>query len=318
MSHSALLRNLELPPHNEELLYRTLSDFLRGLPIPCHEVPELVKILRDKEGKELYRTIISLFILELWIYFPSDGPNREMVDKLIKSLSHLSPTSLGKDQKHSFATIKYYDLATDYQYLFGSTSLKLAELMTKKLTMVSSVHDNSTVVNSISLKTAILYVLCDSDHSKDIIKRCLQQKGTFEALPEELSSFVAVFLTGRLVPLEEYTRFVEYLKKTQHEFSAALRIQAASFFANFLDSNIHKLSKYYLTITFSRVQSLLTNDTASIEIEDFLYNMVIPQKLLAGIRIDQVNKVVHFGGEPTKYDNLNTRTKAICDLMNSL
>ncbi|RKP32962.1 hypothetical protein METBISCDRAFT_21223 [Metschnikowia bicuspidata] len=206
-----------------------------------------------------------------------------MVDRLIQSLSHLSPTSLGNDQKHSFATIKYYDLATDYQYLFGSTSLKLAELMTKKLTMVSSAHDNSTVVNSISLKTAIW---------KDIINRCLQQKGTFEALPEELSSFVAVFLTGRLVPLEEYTRFVEYLKKTQHEFSAALRIQAASFFANFLDT--------------------------SIEIEDFLYNMVITQKLLAGIRIDQVNKVVHFGGEPTKYDDLNTRTKAICDLMNSL
>lgn len=312
------LRDLSLP-QDEEPLYQILSDFVGSLTAPCEDVAELALNLLEKAESEVQRQIVTLYVLELWMYFPADGPNRGKVEDLIRSLSHLSPTSLGSDDQHSLASIKYHDLVTDYQYLFasGAKELKLVELMTKKLTVFSSATRQSCVIRNIYTKVSIYYMLCGSDHRKGVIFRYLQEKDIFSRLPKELCGYIDEFLRDRLVPYQIFNQFVETLQG-EHQFSLVLKRHMTALVKNFMDCNMSKLPRFYLCISFDRIQQLLVNGESALDIQDFIYEMVIAHKLPSGTKVDQVQRLVWFGGEPAKYDELNTRVKYICDIVNSL
>lgn len=312
------LRELTLP-QEEERLYQVLTEFMGTLSVPIEDISEITQILLEKAVSDCQRQITSLYGLELWLYFSAGGPNRTKVDELARALSHLSPTNFGTDEQHSLASIKYHDLVTDYQYLFanGTKELKLAELMTKKLTVLSSAQPPSCVVQNIFVKVAVYYMLCGSDPRKTVVYRYLQEKEVFGRLPQELCPFVEIFLRDTLLPYGVFLQFIECLRG-RYQFSSAIERQKKALIKNFMDCNMNKLPRYYLCMSFGRIQELLANGESPIDIQDFIYEMVMANKLAPGTKIDQVQKLVWFGDEPTKYDEMNARVKYMCDILNSM
>lgn len=326
MTYLEKLNDLDLRCDDEDQLFCYLSKFLRSLPIPLvdkpdnHEVLLLAQKLSEKAFNEAHKDVISLCILELWMYFPSAGPDKRHVEEMIRSLAHLSPTNLAADQLLTLTMIKYQDLVTDYQHLFcgGSKDLKLVELATKKLTALPAALETSFVVTSLQYKVSVYYLLCGSDHRKSIIYNYLQERGVLSAIVEKLPQFSALFHGDSLVTLRQYVNFVDYQRTNYYEFFHILKLHESVFFKNFLDCNINRLPRYYLSITFNRIQTLLCDDDLQFDPQDFLYDMVISNKLPQGTKIDQREKMVFFGAEQARYDELNTRGKKICDLVNSL
>lgn len=317
MSYLENARNLHLPD-NEDASYQLLAEFLALLPRPCLELDSVAHVVSQLDlGK--HKDIVNLCLLELWMYFPQEGPRRDMVDPLVRALSHLSPTSLGNDEKHTLALIKYYDLVSDYQYLFGNVSiLKLTELITKKLTVLSSAQALSFVVDSIHVKVAMYYLLCGTDHRKKVVQRYLEEKQVFGLFPLELVQLLEPLMGTALTPYAEFRRYLEYLKTTQYPMATVVTQHEQVLVRKFLDCKMLKLPRYYLSISFDRIQRLLTNDEIELDTEDFVYEIVMAHKLPEGTRVDQVDKMVYFGDDTKKHDPINLRAKTICDLVNSL
>lgn len=313
------LDELHLPLSGNDELFSFLSRFLRSLPCPYPDVPLLVDSLTEKATYELQKEVTSLFVLELWIYFPQNGPNKPKVEELLSSLGHLSPTSLRNNQQQTLAMIKYHDLVTDYQYFFcnGAKELKLVELLTKKLTVVTSAYENTSVVHEIHLKVAIYYMLCGSDSRKGVILKYLQSKGVLSWLLDQVTEYAQLSLGNSLIPFSKYLSFTEYLQNSNYSFRAIIYRQRLSFLKNFYDCNINKLPRYYTSIKFDRIRALLDGET-QIDIVDFIYELAMSNKLPQGTKIDQVRNIVHFGKEPAQYDALSMRTKIVCDAVNSL
>lgn len=321
MSYIEQLNSLDLCIDNEDELFCCLTTFFRSLPIPLNDVLLLAQKLSEKPIIKTHGDVISLCLLELWLYFPSAGPDKLHVEELIRSLAHLSPTSLSPDQQQTLAMIKYQDLVTDYQNLFcgGSKDLKLVELATKKLTALPAALESSFVVTNLQYKVAIYYILCGSDHRKSIIYEYLQERGILSSIAEKVPQFASLFLGDSLVTLTQYSSFVNYQKANHYEFSHILERHRSAFFKNFLDCNINRLPRFYLSITFRRIQTLLCNDgDLEFDVQDFVYEMVVSNKLPVGTKIDQREKIVFFAAEQARYDELNTRGKMICELVNSL
>lgn len=314
------LSSLDLDAGNDEHLFGLFSTFVRSLPVPQDDVSALADAITQKATSDHQREIACLFVLELYIYFPASGPQKNKVDKLIASLAHLSPTSLKNDQPHTVAMIKYHDLVTDYQYLLCNEkkNVKLVELMTKKLTVVSPLLEKSCVVDLIHHKVAMYYLLCGSDRRKAVIYLYLQDKGVIRLLQGEMLRFFHLFCGSSLVPHKQYRMFIEWLQMSHYCFYRVMEHQSSAFLRNFLDCNINKLPRYYLGVSFDRIWLLLGDEQAQVNIEDFIYDMVISTKLPSGTKIDQVEKMVYFDIELVRYDDLNTRTKTVCDLVESL
>lgn len=320
MSYLEELNGFDLCVVDEDELYSLLSAFFRSLPVPLNDVLLLAQKLTEKPINDEHKDVISLLVLELWIYFPSEGPDKLQVEELIRSLVHLSPTNLNADQQQTLTMIKYQDLVTDYQYLFcgSSKDLKLVELATKKLTALPESLETSFVVTNLQYKVAIYYVLCGSDHRKSILYNYLQERGVLSSIAEKIPEFSTLFLGDYLVTLTQFGSFLDYLKANHYELLHILALHRPVFFRNCLDCNINRLPRYYLSITFKRIRTLLCVNDHEFDVQDFLYDMVMSNKLPAGTKIDQREKIVFFGAEQARYDDLNTRGKKICDLVNSL
>lgn len=312
------LRLLVHGARDPDVLLELLGTFLRRVPFPSPQVGALVNILADASTDPDITAILTLFQIELLLYYSSEC-DTHVVESKFRALAPLSMMNqLDHGTMTNLSRVKYHDLHTDYQYLFAPDvkELKLMDLVTKKLTVLSLCSSNKLLVREVQMKIYVYYLLCGTDFRKRSVSKYLGDEKVLErdyAAP--IQAFRACHSSDALIPLASFENLVEYLE-TQSMFNAVLRTHKAKFFETFLEGNLSKLVRYYLNIRLERIRAILGTD--AVDIEDLVFRMIIGKKFPEGTKIDQMSGVLHFGQPPQKYDDFNAHIKRVCDVVERL
>lgn len=317
MSLEGLAQRILSSLESDELL-ENLRELLQHVPFPCDNVPQVMGLLPQLKGDKA--AIVTLFELELMIFYSSKEPNHAEIEQKFKFLAPLSITNqLDAGSLTALTRIKYHDLLTDYQFLIADTrDLRLMELVTKKLNFLGSlINCSEPLVQDIQLKILVFYLLSGSDFRKRNVSRYLSDEGVFTRnYNEAIKQFERFHLEHTLVPLSAYEHLLAYLEKLCAVFFTVQQKHGRQLLENFLDNNVSRLPNYFSSIRLTRIQSLLQNH--DVDIEDLVYRMIVAKKLPEGTTIDQIRGLVHFGEKPQRYDDFNTHIKSVCELVDTM
>ncbi|GEQ69804.1 hypothetical protein JCM33374_g3479 [Metschnikowia sp. JCM 33374] len=303
-----------------DALLQKSQQCLNSLACPCQDLQGLISAIKSASTPP-QEPVIRLIEVELLLFFSADIPDTNRVESIFKELSYLSTTnSLSVGSSTPLMRIKYNDLSMDYHFLLSPKvkGLRLADLVTKKINVLSLVHESPTphpqnfVTDHIRHKLLVYYVLCDSDYRKKGVLRYLDAEGIVD---KSLSPGIAEFLARRekLITLEEFKRLVGLIKQDFYPLSVIERSHAHELLENHLDANLSKLPNYYTSISLARIERLLLAPGDQISIEDLLCKMITGNKFPYGASIDQISGFVYFAEKAQKYGEFETHIKQVCD-----
>lgn len=301
------------------LLERLQSYFLSLPPSEFGTLDDTLAILTPHNASADKATVLKLFTIEALLYL-GEKINPQKIDDLFKLLAGLSVKRIEGSQSN-LTRLKYLDLLSDYQFLLSDDvrDLKLIELVSKKLNFLVSEDESEPLVRDIQAKVLVFYLLCGSDFRKKNVYKYLNDEDVFSrGFPLAIQNFVSLSLSGALVPIDAYSQFVDHLNSLSVEFRSIYKKHSENFLENFLETNLEKLPKYYKTIKVSRIQSLLLKGNKLVDIEELICRMINSKKLPSGTKIDQLDDIVDFGDDLSKYDSFNAHIKKVCNLVESL
>lgn len=315
MSLHDLAGDIQQNTYGPDQLLEKLRDLLACVAFPCQDLNGILELLPRRTDENA--AVLTLFEVELLLFYGTGPINQAAIDQKFKTLAPLSITNqLDAGSLTTLTRLKYHDLLTDYQYLVADSSLRLMELINKKLNFLSSLSTTSVIVKDVQLKILVFYLLSGSDFRKRNVQRYLSDEGVFEwDLDTALESFESQYNKKVIVPLLLYEALIAHLKEHSAPFSRVCCQHEGQLLTNFLDNNVGRLPKYFSSIRLDRMQTLFGVDS---DYEDLVYRMIVAKKLPEGSTIDQMRGVVRFGEKPRKYDAFNSHIKQICELVDDI
>lgn len=298
---------------DQSTLLEKLHRYIRSLPF----TPDLAnQLLSLTPSNPETATVVKIFAIEALMYH--SGPiDHKLIDDQFKQISSIG---LKRSDSLSLLRTKYTDLLTDYQFLLSPDvrELKLTDLVSKKINLLGVEDDSLVLVHDIQLKVLVFYLLCGSDFRKKNIHKYLSDENVFSRdFPAAISNYVRYSLRGGIIPIDVYKELIDHLIDSV-EFRSIYSRHLQQLLENFVETNLEKLPKYYKSIRLSRIQDLLLGGETSVDIEDVLFRMITSKKFAAATKIDQIEGLVVFGDNSTKYDGFNMHIKKVCDLVEKL
>lgn len=268
-------------------------------------------------------TLNSLLQIEDQLY--GNALNQQEIDLQFKSLAHLFKSPALNDLDAGLR-LKYLDLLSDYQYLLqADVELRLVDLVSKKLNFLSSGPSMDFVSDAIKLKVLVYYLLCGADFRKANIHKYLNEENVFARdFHPAVQKYIDALELEKLVSLQLYVDFIDYLLLVSVEFKAIYVIHQRKLLENFVEINLERLPKYYTSVSLARIHSLILGSEATseqyqnVDMEDVISGMIKGKNLSPGTKIDQIEGFVDFGEEAEKHDAFNAHIKKVCDLVESL
>lgn len=317
----------QIQDNDIEAVFISLTKLRKEVPFPCDDVTPYTQLMQPKPGvSNEITSLLTLFELELWLFYSKKQPERSFVDKKIKSVSPLSYSSIQANSgSGSLSKYKYNDLITDYQHLYCGlpAQLNLMELVNKKLNFISSVPSQqipTLILEELRLKILLLCLLSGSDFRKENVYKYLDSEAEMKDTESSdiLSTYKESQFANKLTPGIQHKAFIEFVQTVPGIFPYLVFHYHKQLFKNFLESNICKLPRYYQSIHLGRINSLIEGDDAEVCIEDLLFQIIADGKLPKGSSIDQVAQLVRFGTKSTGYDSLNGHILSVCKIIDSI
>ncbi|RCK56308.1 hypothetical protein Cantr_04978 [Candida viswanathii] len=271
----------------------TLRNVLRQL-----DKPQLLSILSSSITSDpSFRHILELLKIEsLMVNFPEDASSiGELVSLLNRSMIGFRHDV--KDYKSWFIKITTPDLQSDYQYLFkGLEYDNFIDLINKKMLIINGIpkeEEFREVVHSLNLKILELYLISCYDFRNGNICNYLNDSLQLEEDEEArklsnlvvLSPFVSKDLLVSIVNHDFRNGYFKIVKE---------HMDFDRLYLNIIENNIIKLSQYFSFIKIETAYEVL-DVTKNLDLESFIFQMVIKNKFNNAVKIDQLEQTVDFG-----------------------
>lgn len=310
-------------------VFSALQSIRNSVKFPCADIRNYTAPLQRRfpEISSDVAALLTLFEIELWLFYSESSPERSFIEEKFKAISLLTYSSTPNELGFSpYSKYKYHDLITDYQHLYSIPpgQLSLMELVNKKLNFLPSTstqHVPSNLLAELKRKIHLLSLLSGSDFRKENVYKYLDTTNVHEESFDEISAhYRQLQADGRLASLGQFDAFINHVQSVPGVFPYLVLHYKTQLIENFLDCNICKLPKYYISIRFDRINKLLQRENASdsVDIEDLLYRMITGGKLPEGTTIDQVAGVLRFGSADTGYGRLDSHILSVSKVINSV
>lgn len=316
MSSSQILEIINAESISDEIKIETLTNLLNQL-----DKSQLISILSSSITSDFkYRYIIELIKVEILLkdHFQEVELIGDLINLINKSMIGYKHDV--KDFKSWFIKIKLPDLQSDYQYLIKDLKYdNFIDLINKKLLVTNGIPKDQEIFNNIltviNLKILQLYLLNCYDFRNGNIWNYLNDN-------LKLNENDEAFKITKSIILNPFVSKELFISIVNHDFNNGYfklitqQMNIDKLYMNIIENNIVKLSKYFTQIKLDTIYKILDIDDNSLNLESFIFQMIIKNKFNNSVKINQLEQIVDFDN-PFEY-SLEDHIKFIGSIINDV
>lgn len=274
-----------------------------------------------------YRYIIELIKIELLI-INYNGEEEEGGKNIIGELiSGINKKMIGykhdlKDFKSWFIKIKLPDLQSDYQYLIKDLNYEnFIDLINKKLLIINGIPKNESefedFIKRINLKILQLYLINCYDFRNGNILNYLNDNLKIDNYNHEIFEIInQTIINNPFVFKNSFEQIINYDFNNGYFKLIKNYMNIDNLYLNIIENNIIKLSNYFTLIKINTIYDILQIDENSIDLEAFIFQMIIKNKFNNEVKINQLEQTIDFNNkfEYSMEDHIKYIGKVINDV----